>query len=427
MLEKIYKAYLQFPVIVTDTRKIIPGSVFFALKGPNFNANSLAAKALQEGCEFAVVDEKEFAVSDNYFLVDDVLTTMQQLAHHHRDQLTIPILALTGTNGKTTTKELIYSVLSQKFNVHATKGNLNNHIGVPLTLLGITKKHEIAIIEMGANHIGEIEMLCKIADPDLGMITNIGKAHIEGFGSEEGVKIAKNELYTHLKNKNGIVFVNADDSLLMLLSADMNRKTYGIKHINYLSGIFKNSSPFLELEITEDEKTTEIKTRLVGNYNISNVLAAAATGKYFGLTIAEIKKGLESYTPDNNRSQVIKKGSNTLIMDAYNANPSSMKAALENFATMEGKNKFFILGDMLEMGNVSEEEHKKIIEITQQLKLKGIFTGPVFSKMKGYSQNLFFTSSAEVSEYLKQNIISDSLLLIKGSRGMKLETVVENL
>jgi len=427
MLEKIYAVYLQFPLIVTDTRKIIPGSIFFALKGPNFNANTLAAKALEEGCEYAVVDEKEFAVSDKYFLVVDVLSTMQQLANHHRKQLSIPVLALTGTNGKTTTKELIYSVLSQKFNVHATKGNLNNHIGVPLTVLGITKNHEIAIIEMGANHIGEIEMLCKIADPDMGMITNIGKAHIEGFGSEEGVKIAKNELYVHLKNKNGIVFVNADDALLMQLTAGMERKTYGIKHINFLSGNFKSSSPFLELEITEDEKTTPVKTQLVGKYNISNVLAAAAIGKHFGLTTAEIKKGLESYVPDNNRSQVIKKGSNTLIMDAYNANPGSMKAALENFAAMEGENKFFILGDMLELGNVSEEEHKKIIDLTQQLKLKGIFTGPVFMKMKGDSQDLFFNSSAEVSDYLKQNKISDSLLLIKGSRGMKLESVVENL
>ncbi|MFZ5552736.1 MAG: UDP-N-acetylmuramoyl-tripeptide--D-alanyl-D-alanine ligase, partial [Bacteroidota bacterium] len=400
VIQKLYEAYLKFPVISTDTRKIVPRSIFFALKGPNFNANTFAAKALEEGCEYAVVDEKQNAVSDKYFLVDDVLATLQQLARHHRDQLTIPVFALTGSNGKTTTKELICSVLKQKYKVHATTGNLNNHIGVPLTVLGITKEHEIAVVEMGANHIGEIAALCKIADPGLGMITNIGKAHIEGFGSEEGVKIAKSEMYVHLRNKNGIVFVNADDPLLMQLSAGMERKTYGIKHINYLSGYFKNSSPFLELEITEEEKTSEIKTQLVGKYNLPNVLAAAAIGKHFGLNSAEIKKGIESYTPDNNRSQVVKKGSNTLIMDAYNANPSSMKAAIENFAGMEAKNKFFILGDMRELGQMSEDEHKKMVELTQQLNLKGIFAGEEFLKVKENSSATFFQTAAEVSEYL---------------------------
>lgn len=427
VIQKLYEAYLKFPVISTDTRKIVPRSIFFALKGPNFNANTFAAKALEEGCEYAVVDEKQNAVSDKYFLVDDVLATLQQLARHHRDQLTIPVFALTGSNGKTTTKELICSVLKQKYKVHATTGNLNNHIGVPLTVLGITKEHEIAVVEMGANHIGEIAALCKIADPGLGMITNIGKAHIEGFGSEEGVKIAKSEMYVHLRNKNGIVFVNADDPLLMQLSAGMERKTYGIKHINYLSGYFKNSSPFLELEITEEEKTSEIKTQLVGKYNLPNVLAAAAIGKHFGLNSAEIKKGIESYTPDNNRSQVVKKGSNTLIMDAYNANPSSMKAAIENFAGMEAKNKFFILGDMRELGQMSEDEHKKMVELTQQLNLKGIFAGEEFLKVKENSSATFFQTAAEVSEYLQKNKISDSLILIKASRGMKLEMVVENL
>lgn len=427
VIQKLYEAYLKFPVISTDTRKIVPRSIFFALKGPNFNANTFAAKALEEGCQYAVVDEKQNAVSDKYFLVDDVLATLQQLARHHRDQLTIPVFALTGSNGKTTTKELICSVLKQKYKVHATTGNLNNHIGVPLTVLGITKEHEIAVVEMGANHIGEIAALCKIADPGLGMITNIGKAHIEGFGSEEGVKIAKSEMYVHLRNKNGIVFVNADDPLLMQLSAGMERKTYGIKHINYLSGYFKNSSPFLELEITEEEKTSEIKTQLVGKYNLPNVLAAAAIGKHFGLHSAEIKKGIESYTPDNNRSQVVKKGSNTLIMDAYNANPSSMKAAIENFAGMEAKNKFFILGDMRELGQMSEDEHKKMVELTQQLNLKGIFAGEEFLKVKENSSATFFQTAAEVSEYLQKNKISDSLILIKASRGMKLEMVVENL
>lgn len=427
MTDQLYQAYLKHPNVVTDTRKIVSDSIFFALKGPNFNANQFALQALQNGCSYAVVDEKEFAIDDRFFLVEDVLSTLQQLARHHREQLNIPVLALTGSNGKTTTKELINSVLSQRFRTLATKGNLNNHIGVPLTLLEIRSEHEFAIIEMGANHQKEIAELCSIALPQYGMITNIGKAHIEGFGSEEGIRKGKGELFAHLRNGNFKAFVNGDSEVLMEMSEGMDRLVYGHGKDHYLQGRNCGANPFLELEIFNQNEIIHVKTQLIGKYNFDNALAAAAIGKFFGLSMDEIKKGLETYLPENNRSQIMKKGSNTLIMDAYNANPSSMKVALENFAEMKADKKLFIIGDMLELGEASLKEHRNIIHLSENLGLKGIFIGPIFGELLETSSHEHFLNAEEAKKFLVSSKLENHHLLIKGSRGMKLESLVDSI
>lgn len=424
-LEKLYAAWKQYPKIVTDTRKIEKDSIFFALKGPNFNANQFAMTALENGCRYAVVDEKIFAPDDRFFLVDDVLNCLQQLAHHHRKQLSIPVLAITGSNGKTTSKELIHSVVSRKFKTLATRGNLNNHIGVPLTLLEIQAHHEFAIIEMGANHQKEIAALCEIAAPDFGMITNIGKAHIEGFGGVEGIKKGKGEMYDFLRKHNRKVFVNADSEMLMEMSEGMDRILYGQSDGNYLIGKNCGAHPFLELELTDQNKTIKIKTHLVGKYNFDNALAAAAICKFFGVETEEIKAGLESYLPENNRSQILNKGDNTLIMDAYNANPSSMKVALENFAEMDATHKLFIIGDMLELGEESNKEHEAIAVLCDALGLKGIFIGPIFGSAIDKTRKTHFENTESAKKHLAGLGLQNHHILIKGSRGMKLETLVD--
>ena len=422
MIEELYFIYLKHPEIVTDTRKIKPNSLFFALRGPNFDANTLAEQALNLGSSYAVIDNPEFKKSDRYILVDDVLSTLQQLANHHRKQLKIPILGLTGSNGKTTTKELIHAVLQQKFKTHATAGNLNNHIGVPLTLLGIKKEHEFAIIEMGANHVGEIKFLSELAEPDFGMITNIGIAHIEGFGSAEAIKKAKSELYDFIYSKKGTLFVNGDDETLMNLSANHQRIIYGDKSEFNTRGKYISADPFVKIE-TENQI---IQSNLAGKYNYNNILAAVCIGKHFGISIEKIKKGIEDYIPENNRSQIIKKNSNTIIMDAYNANPSSMKAAIENFEEMNAPTKIAFLGDMFEMGHVAKEEHQKIIDQINTKKLKAIFFGKEFSTLlKNQSQHLFFETAEQSKSYFENNKIENTLILIKGSRGMKLESILE--
>jgi UDP-N-acetylmuramoyl-tripeptide--D-alanyl-D-alanine ligase len=433
-MQELYSHFLRHPEICTDTRDIKKNALFFALKGDNFNANQFAEQALNDGCSLAIIDEPQYKKDDRYVLVEDVLTTLQQLANHHRRHLTIPVIAITGTNGKTTSKELVNAVLSEQYKVLATKGNLNNHIGVPLTLLNIKKEHELAIIEMGANHQGEIAALCKIAEPTFGMITNIGKAHLEGFGGAEGVIKAKNELYQYIKQHKGELIVNADNALLMKLSESIDRITFGTAGNADYIGILIECNPFVKLkckangdrqEITE--KTT-IETALIGKYNFENILAAACIGHYFNVTEQQIKAGLEKYVPSNNRSQVMQTKNNLLLLDAYNANPSSMHAAIENFAQMDRPAKMVILGDMLELGTESEKEHASIIELLKQKKIDNVvLVGPHFMKAANtHFRNLFPTSEAAL-DYLKQHPALNLTVLVKGSRGIKLEKLVEAL
>jgi UDP-N-acetylmuramoyl-tripeptide--D-alanyl-D-alanine ligase len=432
MIEKLYAHFLKHPIVCTDTRDIKPMSVFFALKGDNFNANKFAEQALIAGCSLAVIDEAQYKLDERFILVDDVLTALQQLANHHRKQLSIPIIGITGTNGKTTSKELVNAVLSQKYKVLATKGNLNNHIGVPLTLLSITAEHEMAIIEMGANHQGEIAMLSNIAEPDFGMITNIGKAHLEGFGGYEGVIKTKSELYYFIKQKGGKLFVNADNELLNNLSEGINKITFGmLVTANYI-GVLVECNPFVKLKCSAktdaqilDEKPI-INTQLIGNYNFENILAAACIGDYFNVTEEQIKNGLENYIPSNNRSQVMQTKSNLLLLDAYNANPSSMNAAIQNFAQMNQQNKMVILGDMLELGEESTKEHDAIVNLLKEKNISNaLLVGPYFKESGKLMNAKTFSNSEEVVEYLKQNPVINSTILIKGSRGIKLEKVVD--
>jgi len=416
-IQKLYTLFLLSPKICTDSREIKQGSVFFALKGENFNGNKFAEKAVKNGCVFAVVDEKEFALNDKFILVEDVLQCLQELAKYHREQLRIPVIAITGTNGKTTSKELISAVLSKELNVAATKGNLNNHIGVPLTLLSIKQEDEIAIIEMGANHEGEIAFLCDIAQPNFGVITNIGKAHLEGFGSFEGVIRAKSELYNYIQKNVGTLFVNSEAELLLELANNISKTTYGKN--GDCKGDISENTPFISM-IFQDK---EIQSKLIGDYQFYNIMLAVCIGKHFGVSINNIKPAIENYTPTNNRSQIIKTKNNTLILDAYNANPSSMSAMLYSFSKQNYQNKLCILGDMLEMGKSSLEEHQAIINLAEELKLECIFIGKEFSKV---NENAY-TNTDEFSKYLEKNSINNNTILLKGSRGIALEKLVDLL
>ena len=441
MIEKLYALFLKHPIVCTDTRDIKPGSIFFALKGGNFNGNQFAEKAIEMGCAYAVIDEKfplgegGRGIDEKLFLVDDVLSTLQQLANHHRKQLSIAVIGITGSNGKTTSKELINVVLSKKYKVLATVGNLNNHIGVPLTLLNITKEHEMAIIEMGANHKGEIAELCTIAEPDFGIITNIGKAHLEGFGGIEGVKIGKSELYKYIQSKAGRLFVHGDDEVLLELSGSNEKVTYGTKKLYDIVGaIIENKTEFISFQwatrynAVNIKKSELVSTQLVGIYNYYNLLCAACVGHYFKVDDANINQALKEYTPSNNRSQLHKTKSNTLILDYYNANPSSMSLAIENFANLNHPNKMVILGDMLELGSESEKEHDAIVILLQQKNISNaLLVGPLFVAAGKKVSAKTFSNSDEAVEFLKQNKIADSTILIKGSRGIKLEKVVEVL
>ena len=389
---------------------------------------------MNEGCSMAIIDEAQYKKDDRYFLVKDVLSTLQELANHHRKQLSIPIIAITGTNGKTTSKELVNAVLTEKYKVLATKGNLNNHIGVPLTLLQIKKDHELAIIEMGANHQGEIAALCKIAEPTFGMITNIGKAHLEGFGGPEGVIKAKNELYQYIGQHKGKLFVNADNELLMKLSGQIDRITFGASKEASYQGVMLESNPFVKLKCKSSEdkqalnEKNQIETALIGKYNFENILAAACIGHYFNVSEQQIKSGLEKYVSSNNRSQVMQTKNNLLLLDAYNANPSSMNAAIENFAQMDQPQKMVILGDMLELGEDSEKEHTQIIELLKQKNiLNAILIGPHFRKAATSPFTTLFATSEEALNYLKQFPVTQTTVLVKGSRGIKLEKLVEAL
>lgn len=423
-IQKLYTLFLEKENISTDTRNINKNCLFFALKGESFDGNQFAQQALDSGAAYAVVDDEHVVISDKYILVDDVLTTLQNLANHHRKQFKIPVIGITGSNGKTTTKELIYTVLSKKYNTLATQGNLNNHIGVPLTLLSLKKDTEIAIIEMGANHIGEIEFLSKIAEPNFGIITNIGKAHIEGFGSYQGVVQTKSELYKFIKQSEGFLFVNEDDELLMDLSSEINRIGYGE---NAKSHDFKliESSP--NLKIAWDNNI--ITTNLYGKYNFPNIMAAICVGNYFNVDEQDIIDAIANYISTNNRSQLAEIGENTYYMDAYNANPTSMNAAIDTFVEGKFSNKLMILGDMLELGSVSYEEHVNIIEKALSNQLETIFVGNNFfelsDKYKTVKQLHFFKNYEEVINWFSNNQPKNRNVLVKGSRGIKLEKIVE--
>lgn len=431
LMEKLYEIFLNHPKICTDTRRIEKNSIFFALKGPNFNANSLAGKAIEQGCAYAVIDEKEFRKNDKFILVDDALKALQNLATYHRKQFSIPFVAITGSNGKTTTKELVNAVLSQQFTTLSTQGNLNNHIGVPLTVLAVKKDTQIAIIEMGANHPGEIARLCSIAKPDFGIITNIGKAHMEGFGNFEGIIKTKGELFDYLRKKNGIAFINNDNQLLKDLSQGIKKTSYGKSDDSDYNGKFIEANPFVKIawkKKVENEFGEIVQTRIIGNYNFENILAAICIGNYFGIELNKIKSALENYLPTNNRSQILKKGSNTIILDCYNANPVSMSAAINNFAQMEDGNKIAILGDMLELGEFSQKEHENIVEILKNCPFRQtILVGKEFSKIDLPKNFKSFLKTEEAKQFFFANKIENSQVLIKGSRGIKLETIADVL
>lgn len=423
-IQDLYKLYLTHPSIQTDTRKLQQGDLFFALKGPNFNGNKFAKQALDAGAAYVIIDEPADFTNDRLIITDNALNTLQQLALHHRQQLNIPFIAITGSNGKTTTKELIHEVLSSTYITYTTKGNLNNHIGIPLTILSVKKDAEMAVIEMGANHQKEIESYCAYTLPTHGIITNCGKAHLEGFGGEEGVRKGKGELYDYLRANNGTVFLMNDYDYLVEMSKGIaNVKTYGTKDAD-ITGVADNSKELLEVNMLKGTGIQHIKTNLVGSYNLSNVLVAVTVGKYFNVADDKIKTALESYIPSNSRSQLIEKDSNKIILDAYNANPTSMKAAIENFAGMEGGNKILLLGGMMEMGEESLKEHTGIVQLIDQYKWKNVvLVGGDFDKVNHPYIN--FKTSVEAREWLKEQHFKNCLLLIKGSRSMQMEKVLE--
>jgi len=423
-IDSLYQIFLQHPSVQTDTRKLKQGDIFFALKGDNFNGNQFAPKALEDGAAYAVVDEDMLPANDRLIKVDDVLTTLQQLALHHRMQFNIPFLAITGSNGKTTTKELIHAVLSSKYKVYTTRGNLNNHIGVPLTILSVRQDAELAVIEMGANHKKEIESYCNYTLPSHGMITNAGKAHLEGFGGEEGVRKGKGELYDFLRENHGIAFVMWDYDYLRSMSKGISEIVkYGTEEGD-ITGTTKRSEPFLEVEIKSGSDAGLIRTQLVGDYNLPNVLAAVCVGNYFKVSGEKIRKAIETYAPSNSRSQLLRKGSNEVILDAYNANPSSMKAAIENFARLEGNNKILLLGGMMELGKESVEEHEAIVKLIEKFNWKQVaLVGGDFMNVK--HPFLQFSNSTEARKWLSAQKPVDSTILIKGSRSMKMENLMD--
>ncbi len=425
-ISELHQAFLSSTGVSTDSRNIQKGNIYFALKGDNFDGNKFTEQAITAGAAWAVIDNPEYS-SEKTILVSDVLQTLQELSKYHRQQLTIPVIGLTGSNGKTTTKELIAAALSTQFKVAFTKGNLNNHIGVPLTLLSITTEHEIAIVEMGANHQKEIEFLCSLCMPDYGYITNFGKAHLEGFGGTEGVIKGKSELYAFLQEHNKKAFVNADDSLQIEKTVNLDNITFGSsQNAKYKTELVKGTSEAIAIRF-EDEI---IKTQLTGNYNFSNVGAAIAIGKYFKISTTNIKKGLENYVPQNNRSQVQSTEKNLLVVDTYNANPSSMEQALLNFHDFPGEDKWAVLGDMFEMGTYEAEEHQKIATqaILQGFE-KTIFVGKAFyQSLAGDDSSVEkFETTDELLSYLKRQSPKDKTILLKGSRGMRIERAIEFL
>lgn len=430
-MEKLYHLFYKAQGVSTDTRSIKKDSIFVSLKGENFNGNKFAKKAIENGAKYAIVDEKEFEnENENIFLVEDCLQFLQNLANKHRNKFNIPVLAITGSNGKTSTKELMNVVLSQKYNVLATKGNLNNHIGVPLTLLELNDRHEIAIIEMGANKPFDIQELCEIAEPNYGIITNIGKAHLEGFINFEGVIKTKTELYQSVLDKKGTLIVNANDETLQ------RNIPQGVQLIQYgssgdganITGELLNLSPYIELKWSNNEYTSPtIKTNMLGKYNYLNFLAAISSGVLFNVDNELINQAIADYTPRNNRSQIQETGNNTLILDCYNANPTSMLSAIESFFMIEHKSKTAIIGDMLELGKESKVEHEKILTKLNEYKIDYYTVGPIFMTCTSNNAIKSFENTGELADYLSNNKIGDKLILLKGSRGISLEKLEQVL
>lgn len=420
-IEELYKLYLQYPSIQTDTRKLKTGDIFFALKGPNFNGNKFAQQAIDAGAVCAVIDEKEYEITGKTFLVQDVLATLQQLANHHRKQFLIPFIAITGSNGKTTTKELVHAVLSSAYKVYTTEGNLNNHIGVPLTILKIGQDANMAVIEMGANHLHEIEGYCKIAEPTHGLITNCGKAHLEGFGSVEGVKKGKGELFDHIRNIQGTALVMWDYDYLRQMSDGIDEIiTYGTRDADITGNVIE-SSPFLKVKI--DNPETEIQTKLVGDYNLPNVLAAVAVGREMKISMEKIRQAIEDYIPSNSRSQLLEKDGNKYILDAYNANPSSMKPAIENFAGIDAPNKVLMLGAMAEMGDESKTEHESLINLIKKYNWQHVvLVGKQFEPYK--DEFAYFENAVAAGEWFARQKFENGYFLVKGSRSSQMEKIL---
>lgn len=418
-LEELYNRFLACGYVTTDSRHCPKGSMFIALKGETFNGNAFAAQALAQGCHYAVVDEPEYA-GENCILVDDCLQALQKLANCHRRRLKTPVIGITGTNGKTTTKELVSAVLSRKYNTLFTQGNLNNHIGVPMTLLRLTPEHEMAVVEMGANHPGEIKTLVHIAEPDYGLITNVGKAHLLGFGSFEGVIRTKGELYDYLREKgDAIVFIQNENTYLNNIATGLRCVRYGQTPGLFVSGEVTDCSPFLAFRWTSEGASHEVQTHLIGAYNLDNALAAVAVGRYFKVSDADICEALAAYVPQNNRSELKETASNRLIVDAYNANPTSMHAALENFRRMQAPRKMVILGDMKELGSASSEEHQKVVDLLKACSFERVMlVGPEFAKTCSAYEH--YPDVGEVIETLKRNKPEGCTILIKGSNSMKL-------
>lgn len=422
-IKDLYKLFLQHPSVKIDTRKIQTGDIFFALKGPNFNGNHFAAKALDAGAAYIVIDEELDFTNKRLIKTDDVLVTLQQLAKYHRQQFEIPFIAITGSNGKTTTKELVNQVLSSSYVTYTTAGNLNNHIGIPLTILKIKTDAQVAVIEMGANHQKEIAGYCSYTLPDYGLITNCGKAHLEGFVGIEGVKKGKGELFDFLKENGGTAFVNNEDDFIREKGEGLKHISYGT-HEGYVTGRKADGTTFLNVEITSGSKIQNIKTNLVGDYNLLNVLAAVTIGKYFSVDDDKIKSAIENYSPSNSRSQLVKQGTNTIILDAYNANPASMKAAIENFANMPGDNKIVLLGSMMELGEDSKTEHQDVVRLIDNYEWKNvILVGDNFRNISG--TYIHFDDALKAGKWLRDQHIQNSQLLIKGSRSMQMEKVME--
>lgn len=425
----LYPAFLRFPKICTDTRKIESGSIFFALSGPSFNGNQFAEQALQGGCSMAVVDQQEYAKDDRYILVDDTLKALQDLAQHHRRQLKCTVIGITGSNGKTTSKELLSSVLKKKFKTIATIGNLNNHIGVPLTLLSIPEDTEMAVIEMGASKQGDIKELVDIAEPNYGYITNIGKAHLEGMGGYEGVVKTKTEMYDFVRANHGKVFVNTNHGVFVDRSAGMDVISFGDGTENYVQGKFLDSDPYVRFQwgkvddgAIESNPITE--TCLMGFYNYENLLAAATVGLWFGVERKDIDDALSTYNPVNNRSEMMDTGKNLLIMDAYNANPTSMEAALKNLSGMNRQHKVAILGKMMELGPTWIEEHQKIAQIAVNSGTEAVFlVGNLYSEAGVQGATRIFQDVEEAALYFKENPLREKCILVKGSRSNRLETL----
>ena len=422
-IELIYQNYKTCNAVNTDTRKLQKGDMYFALKGDNFDGNAFVKQAFEAGAKYCVVDDENAVINKQCLLVNDSLTALQQLATHHRKAIGIPIIALTGSNGKTTTKELIYSVLATTYKVSATKGNLNNHIGVPLTLLSFSEDLDFGIVEMGANHLKEIEFLSEIAQPDYGLITNFGKAHLEGFGSIEGVIKGKSELYNYLKSNSKTIFINTDNpKQIEQVGNYFKTVTFGSKQNNDCSIMYKKANPYATLTYN----STTITSQLIGAYNNDNIAVAVTIGKYFKVSDEVIKTGIENYKPENNRSEIIQKGNTKIILDAYNANPTSMTAALENLKQLDAASTFLFLGDMFELGESAKEEHQAITNMAESYFENNIFLiGENFYQSEVNNSTLKFNSFEDLADKLKALDLSDATVLVKGSRGMKLERIIE--